>query len=161
MKCGKIRKMILTDYIDGELDPGQRKVVEDHIRSCPRCGELLQIVRDAAVDPLKRAERLQPPEETWHGIKGVIEANRPESPLSGLRERLREILAERKPAFAVLTASILIVIAALVARTYLFDRASLNMYLEEQLSFIDALNNGDRENGSYTDIGIPMEDFLL
>jgi anti-sigma factor RsiW len=43
MKCQTTHQ--LSQYIDGELGPGERSRVERHIRSCPECGRALEGMR--------------------------------------------------------------------------------------------------------------------
>jgi hypothetical protein len=44
MNCGKIRDL-LSAYIDNQLRPRERGVVESHLRSCPACAEELSLLR--------------------------------------------------------------------------------------------------------------------
>jgi anti-sigma factor RsiW len=34
-----------SEYLDGELGPGERRRVEDHTEDCPQCRELLRSLR--------------------------------------------------------------------------------------------------------------------
>lgn len=36
----------LSDYVDGELEPGQRAELEAHIRACPACHARVDTMRD-------------------------------------------------------------------------------------------------------------------
>ena len=159
MKCRKMQKLILTDYVDGELREDLRKEVECHVRTCARCRELLQKVQGAVVEPLHRSERIQPPESLWNDIKDSIEHREAESPLETLRDRFRAILPPRKPVLAVITVSILFIVMGVLASTIFIRKNVLNIYLEDQMSFLDSLNNGNGQ--TYPDIGIPYEEFFL
>jgi len=44
MKCEKI-KPYLAGYLDGELDPKTRQMVEEHIKQCPQCAAELEEMR--------------------------------------------------------------------------------------------------------------------
>lgn len=35
----------LSPYLDGELEPGERRLVEDHVHRCPECRRALQTLR--------------------------------------------------------------------------------------------------------------------
>jgi anti-sigma factor RsiW len=48
----------LSDYIDDDLGPAQRRRVERHARGCPECGPLLRSL-SLVVDVLRRLPRPQ------------------------------------------------------------------------------------------------------
>lgn len=57
-------KELISFYLDGELDAGQRRLVEEHIRTCPECKR--------EFDEMSRFEEVmgkmalkKPPEEAW------------------------------------------------------------------------------------------------
>lgn len=43
MSCGDEIKTLLSRYVDGELSPGERTRVDEHVAGCTPCRELLQI----------------------------------------------------------------------------------------------------------------------
>jgi anti-sigma factor RsiW len=61
----------LSEYIDGELDAGQARLLEEHLASCPACralhGELLHVV-----DRARALTDREPPRELWEGIAAGI-----------------------------------------------------------------------------------------
>ena len=73
MKCEDIKKVILTDYVDGELRGRKIKLVEKHLSECAECRKLLDELKRSAVDPLRKNEYLKPPETVWAGIKEQLE----------------------------------------------------------------------------------------
>ncbi len=159
MRCGKIRKLILTDHTDGELDGRLRKKVEEHINSCDRCREFEQNLKSAAVEPLRGAGYVRPPEAVWTRIRAGIEGREKESPLAEAMERLRDVFVVRKPAVVIASVMAVILVTGILASTVFIGRRAMNSYLEEQVDFLESLNNG---NGYvYEDIGIPMEDIFL
>jgi anti-sigma factor RsiW len=56
-KCEDARAL-MSDYLDGELDPEQRKRLERHVRFCARCHTVLGNLRQT----LTRLHALQPSE---------------------------------------------------------------------------------------------------
>jgi hypothetical protein len=72
-ECDKIREE-LSAYVDDELSPGDRGVVESHIEGCAACQQELESLR-ATVDLLNRAPVVEPPRSY-----ALDEATRPVSP---------------------------------------------------------------------------------
>jgi len=35
----------LSPYLDGELEPGDRRLAEEHVRRCPECRRVLETLR--------------------------------------------------------------------------------------------------------------------
>jgi predicted anti-sigma-YlaC factor YlaD len=57
-------KDLISSYFDGELDAGQRRLVEDHIKTCPECKrEFDEMARFEEV--MGKMELKKPPEEAW------------------------------------------------------------------------------------------------
>jgi anti-sigma factor RsiW len=42
--CVQIVELV-TDYLDGELDPEQRQLVEEHLADCPPCHRYVEQIR--------------------------------------------------------------------------------------------------------------------
>lgn len=51
---------MLSDFIDGELDPGARAALEEHLAACPACSEELESLR-ATVLMLRRMPEVEAP----------------------------------------------------------------------------------------------------
>ena len=54
---------LMSDYVDGGLDPKDRARLEQHLSGCPHCTEYLAQLR-ATIDALGRAEPEDLPDET-------------------------------------------------------------------------------------------------
>ncbi|HTN78978.1 MAG TPA: zf-HC2 domain-containing protein [Acidimicrobiales bacterium] len=54
---------LMSDYVDGGLDPDDRVRLEQHLAGCPHCTEYLAQLR-ATIDALGRAEPHDLPDET-------------------------------------------------------------------------------------------------
>ena len=158
MRCKKVQKLILSDYIDGELNERLKKKVDKHLSACTECRKLYETVRMTTTNTLKQAGNVQPPEEVWQNIKGKIEQPEKESPIDIFIDRVHSLLIIRKPAFAVITAVMMIIlVVGIFMRVSVNRRAALNSYLEEQVSFLNYLGNGNGTDYFYMDIGLPGE----
>ena len=71
--CEKMRDLILTDYLDGELDELVRQNVERHLRDCTNCRGLAEDVKKKLVLPLTQTIDKEVPERVWLSIKEKIE----------------------------------------------------------------------------------------
>ncbi len=160
MRCSKIRELVLTDYTDGELNERTRVEVEAHMRTCENCRRFEARLKSRVSDPLRKAQRLEPPEYLWSRIKGAIEERAKENPLTALKERLESVLVVRRPALALASLAVILIAAVFFTGTFI-ERSRLNSYIEEQVDFLETLNNGNGNGYTYDDIGIPMEDLFL
>ena len=60
MKCKKIREIILTDYIDGQLNEKQRSSLGLHLAECKGCKEFSTYAVKNIAGLFTNAERLIP-----------------------------------------------------------------------------------------------------
>ena len=72
MKCEKIRDIIITDYIDNELDEAGQAAIDGHLAVCENC-RLFEKSLAAAVKPLRNYETSLPPDFLWSRIKNALE----------------------------------------------------------------------------------------
>jgi anti-sigma factor RsiW len=100
----------LSDYLDDELSPAERRDVESHLQACESCRAVL----DELARVVSRAQGLvaRPPHsDLWGGIDARIEAERA-TPFIGVRRRI----AFTVPQLAAAAVFIAIVSGGLVAR---------------------------------------------
>ena len=128
MKCKKIREIILTDYIDGQLNEKQRSSLGRHLAECKGCGKFFIYVMKNIAGLFTNTERLVPSEIVWRRIKGNIEtevANKPTF-ITGFFERLKGTLYIPKPATIFVTALTFILVASLALALYIGNQNKLN-----------------------------------
>jgi anti-sigma factor RsiW len=63
----------LSDYLDGELDAGERARLEDHVERCPTCAATLGELR-AVVERARALQPTGPERDLWPGIASAIGA---------------------------------------------------------------------------------------
>jgi len=162
MKCEKIRQLLLTDHIDGEIDDNLREEVERHLKTCSACRELERVLRSEISAPLKAAGVMSPPESVWENITEKIHESGKISVLELARERLFDIFTLKRPVLALATVmTLFIMVISVYTANDLLERRYVDNYMEDQMDLLYDLDNGSGENGSLYDIGIPLEEFML
>lgn len=159
MKCKKIREILMTDYIDGEIDTLLKTKVEDHIKGCKGCFMAKNELEANISAPLRGAELIKPPEELWHKIKDAIEEEVPTEKNFEITNVLRELFIARRPAMVAVTAIALFLVIGGLTRSHYVKKDMLNSYFAEQVEFVDSLNNGD--NGFYETFEMLNDDFII
>ncbi len=159
MRCGRVKKIILAGYADGELSPKIMEKVKAHIRECEECEAFEKKVREIAITPFAGAERYFPPESVLGNIKSAIELE----PRAGFWEAglewFRENLAFRRSVFA--GATVAMILMAFVFRGVYDDvkDSEISSFLNEEMDFFDSL---DESNESFVeDIGLPSENIFM
>ena len=158
MRCDKVRELLLTDYIDGELDAGTLEEIKKHLEGCVSCRQLEKELVEGVVTPLRESGIRQPAEKVWVNIKDRVEKEA-ESPLIDVFDRVREAFTYRRPALAIVSLAVMAIIASVPVAKYYYERNAAETYIEDQMSFFDSLNNGGE--WIYEDIGIPGEDIFM
>jgi anti-sigma factor RsiW len=169
MRCERVQELLLTDYADGRLDEALRREVAGHIKDCGACRDFERAVREKAVEPLRRAGKIEPPAYLWERIRREVSAEkRPAVDVYGalagaaatLRRGLEALTRVPKPVLAFATVAMLIIAVALARQP--IERRSLNNYLNEQIEFVAGLENGEANDLDLPDthIGTGVEDLL-
>lgn len=155
MRCEEIRSLLMTDYIDGELDPGKETLVKEHLAACSACRVFEENVRAITVAPFKEAKVAAPPERVWREIERRI--SKKPAPYS-ISEKLRDIfeaifvLPRMRVAVATITAAVMIF--ALIGYQRYAKERSLDIYIEEEVSFLSQLTaNGVEDKNDYLETG--------
>ena len=61
MNCRKIQKLLMTDYIDGELKEKMRIKILNHLAACEECRQFEKTLQKETVSLFKAAEKKTPP----------------------------------------------------------------------------------------------------
>ena len=163
MKCDKIRKLVIADYIDGELESALKEKVEEHLKGCRGCAEFASSVRTYAVEPFGKARREKVPEEVWEKVKGAVTVQEREGVLEGIRGALEEVFGAVKPRYAMAAVATVCLFVVIIFGVSSLKKEMLNSYLMEQVDFMVSLSaNGTNSNTAATeDFGTDIEEFLL
>ena len=166
MKCDKIQELILTDYIDGQLDSSAKQDIETHLRECSKCREFLLAAEKTTI-PFNELDKVRAPEHIWQAIKSAIEQKRQPFVSNVVVDFVRNIksfIILPKPRLAIISALVMIVLATVIAGQNLSNKTMIiDDYLSEQVLFLESLNqgaiNGDSED--YLNLGTSIEEFFL
>jgi predicted anti-sigma-YlaC factor YlaD len=123
MRCERIQELILTDYMDKELDEKLVREVDRHILSCAACREFKRLAVRKAEQPFKAAQPQEAPSYIWERVKQEIFA-----------EPERRSIIHFRPAI-VFAAAAVVIIAIFIARPIVQTRAA-NAYIAEQIDFM-------------------------
>ena len=156
MNCKKVQKLILTDYLDEELNSEQKSEIEAHIAGCQQCHQLEITAKKALVEPYIRLERALPQEKVWHKIKMEIQAE---------EKQKKSAFLFPKNVFAMITVFIAIVSITVMFVTFQKNnQEGLTVNTERQAENLAFLDDGinyyssDVENISY---GTEIEEYFL
>ena len=84
--CKRYKELLLTDYIDGEIDTEIRKDIDNHLIICSSCRQFKEDVVEKAINVFNEVSREKVPEGLWSSIKEKM-----------TQKRFRE--AEEMPSF--------------------------------------------------------------
>ncbi len=73
MNCETVRELLLTDYLDNELDPAARAEIEAHLTSCNRCRHDHDIIRKVLHVPAESLAPVLPRRDLWPRIEKKIQ----------------------------------------------------------------------------------------
>jgi len=97
MKCDRAQDLILTDYLDGQLNEETKRELEMHLSQCAGCREFLLSARAAVVTPFEGAARQKTPDSVWQDIEQHLE----KTSTTDWPERLKDFIGGLKNAFDV------------------------------------------------------------
>lgn len=155
MECKKMRGLIMTDYLDGNLDKPTLKEVEAHIAACPGCRGLVSELTSIRAS-LKKESPQSPPPQVWERIRADIARVPMKYSLAGnFAESIRSWIVNRRPAVVIAAAAILIFAVLTVTRLM----PQNNPLAPDDIISIISLE----ENGDYADynFGTPAENYFL
>ncbi|MBN1622439.1 MAG: zf-HC2 domain-containing protein [Endomicrobiales bacterium] len=129
MNCKTIQELLITDYIDNELDSNSKKEIEKHLESCVKCREFYQNVYKVSVEPFRNSKDAVIPEELWQSVKASIQREEKETILEKFRKKLIGILVFPRIAVA---ASIVLFVVVSVSYFYISRDSEVGIYVAEQ-----------------------------
>jgi anti-sigma-K factor RskA len=137
---------IISDYVDGVLEPGEQTKIENHLANCEPCravrDDLLQIVHFSKQLPLHI-----PANDLWSRIQSEIEAEQPKTFWARAKARVQNLYARdfklSIPQFAAVAAAFIIVAAIgfSVLKNSNADKAPAGTIVAGANKFVENLGN--------------------
>lgn len=85
MDCSKFRDIIITDYVDGELDEREKQEIDRHLQDCAACRSFAAAVSAVTIEPLRKTTPEEPPAFLWTRIQSRLEQDHSRSGLKWLQ----------------------------------------------------------------------------
>ena len=160
MKCKRIKDLIMSGYIDGELKGNLLKKVEQHLLSCKECKEFEQALQEKVVSPLRQAQEVKPPESVWEAIRETISPKKApaEGIIASFLRGLDYFFHLPKPALVFATVSAVILLTFIFIRIPFGGQRLASDYFDEQMGLISYLDVN--ESGSL-DFGTTIEEYFM
>lgn len=138
MNCKKAKRLILTDYLDGEMDRNGKAAFEKHLEGCQKCREFSVTAKKVGNELFLGADRAGVPEYLWRRVRETIltEENDRKNYAPGFFGRLRAILYIPKPVLAVAAAIILFIAIGTMTR----------LKIDNQVKYFDYLTEASADN---------------
>lgn len=163
----QIKELILTDYIDGQLDEKARKEMDAAIARDPKLQEFLAAVRQNAHEPFESLPPAKVPEHVWLNIKDKIEATQQahEKPLPVLDGFLEQVQAwwTRPRLSLALGSAMAMVLVFMWVGVGRYQGTHVRYNKEKQVEYLMFLADGDAAlNGEdITDFDTTIENYFL
>jgi len=159
-KCDYFKDLILTDYIDGELDKNVAGSLERHLLDCSDCRAFFKEVKNNAAMPFQQVLRQPVPAGLWDTIKQNIEhENQASGPIADLIDKLKGLIVFPRlvPVFASLI--LMLLAGAVTFNTIQIQQArdkAQGEYLVSTLGSTGSLALADNSG-----LGTPIEHYFL
>ncbi|MCA9403922.1 MAG: zf-HC2 domain-containing protein [Candidatus Omnitrophica bacterium] len=102
MKCEKVKELVLTDYVDGQLETAEKVRLVEHLKTCASCHEFAQAVEKELVAPFADLERPEVPPVVWQNIRTAIVPEEEPEPAGPAFIRFLDNLRSLRPALLIL-----------------------------------------------------------
>jgi len=146
MNCERIQELILTDYLDDQLNPDQKNHIDQHLAQCPVCLDFTAAARKTVVEPFLHSKELEPSSSVWSGIKESILAQEERTNVFVSWWKKNQSLALPRPAMAFAGALVFVfLVGGLNHFKHSAQKATNNEYWESLAETPMALsfNDGD------------------
>lgn len=166
MNCKKIQELILTDYIDEQIEQDQKRLIEDHLSSCVHCREFAEAAKTSIIDPLSNTEKVAPSDQVWLNIKESIEQEPAKENLGSYEDffrKLKDMIMPQRPAYALAGVFVIILVAMTAIK---INQPSQEIAVRETQQeseaityIVEAMQDDELdENGDY---GTAIEEYFL
>ncbi len=170
ISCDKVKELLMSSYIDNELDENIVKQVRHHLNICADCRELESLLKKNIVTPLEKSRTMVPSDAVWNAIEAEIGGSVEQIPkdLETFWEKLRRAILRPLPVMSSAIAGLSLIILLgynLYVRTAA-DNTDIYVenYFRKHIRFLDYLES-DAGNyytkGDYLGLMTPIEKYLF
>jgi hypothetical protein len=160
--CKRYRGLILTDYVDGEIDAETRKIIDEHLLFCRSCRQFKDDVSEKVITVFNKVGHEKVPESIWPSIKEKILQKRfaEEEGIAGFLKRVFGPLSPfPRLAPAMLAIAVLILVSAVTFRFYLAQNLNRTEQAEYIVSYLSGTSSIPDKNG--VDFETELEEYFL
>jgi len=158
--CDHIRTVLLTDYIDNELDEKAKADVEKHLKVCPDCRSLVAMIREDISIISDGSLKEKAPPHLWRSITQKIEEERrAKDTLPDFLRRLGAILTPPKLAPALIG----IILLIMGTSFFLYTQYIGQNYVSTNYEYVSELfsSAGNVDASEHEGLGTPIEEYFL
>lgn len=164
MNCKRVKELILTDYVDGQMGNRPKSLIDQHLAHCPACKGYLDSIKQEAVDPFVNAAKAVPDDFLWSQIKRTIQEQEQQqaekSFVSDFWERLRSAVHFPRPAYALATVATLVFMIGLTNQLVMNDQM-MKVNAQDQVMYLSSLIDEPVGTSNGNDLGTPIEKYFL
>src|SRR5882672_10339658 len=84
--CKRFKDLLLTDYLDAQIDPKTKEQIDAHLRMCPECRLFAQEAERDLVTPFKNVQPEEVPVHLWTAIQERLQKE------TSVSERIRNLM---------------------------------------------------------------------
>ena len=158
--CDQMRPILLTDYIDNELDENTRRSIDEHLLECHECRAIVDRVRADMFLIAKESLGKKAPPHLWASIAKDIESeSRVKNGASDFLKTLRDRLTIPRLAPALVG----IILLVLSTSFFLYTRHAGQAARAGEYEYTaDMLGSGEFSPDSENEgLGTPIEEYFL
>ena len=139
MSCKRIKSRFLMDYMEGNLEPNQKTLVEDHLANCPQCRQEFERIRGICFF-LNSYTVADPGEAFWDSLSSRIysRVNSEELAQKKLREIFYDWMSWKR---LVYTATPILLILLLIPAYHLYQSHFLKLTHQKYVLTVEEIGN--------------------
>ncbi|MCM8831318.1 MAG: zf-HC2 domain-containing protein, partial [Candidatus Omnitrophica bacterium] len=135
MNCKKVKKLILTDYIDNEIDIKLKDTIDKHLIACKDCFNFKNDL-EKKLSILKTAKQITAPDFLWYRFKEKIKVQEKRKLFPLLDFSFKKFIIKTIP----ITIGISVLAFALFLKSNVAKRTQLLYeYVAQQIDFLTTL----------------------
>lgn len=160
MNCKMARELIMTDHLDGRLEPKTAAALKSHLMECKDC-ESTRIKVSALNADLRGSKKYEAPEGLFNKIvREINDEERHSIParMRGLIDRLKDIWLAPRTVFAGAAAAVAVIVMVIMFYN-IQERITVNEAISDAAYSLSAVT--ENNNGGAYEFDTDIETFLL